>query len=60
MQAAKERKLSASLLSIKLFWGPELEREKRTRLAERKRADRAEALLKTQLGKVSRAMLGVA
>lgn len=28
----KERKLSASLLSIKLFWGPELEKERKLRL----------------------------
>ena len=46
-----ERKLGASLLSIKLFWGPELEREKRLRVAERKRAQKSESLLKDQLEK---------
>ena len=46
-----ERKLAASLLSIKLFWGPELEREKRLRLGERQRASKSEKLLKDQLDK---------
>jgi len=47
----RERKLQASLLSIKMFWAPELEKERRSRISERKRADKAETVLKTQLEK---------
>eukprot|EP00040_Diaphanoeca_grandis_P033742 m.207333 g.207333 ORF g.207333 m.207333 type:complete len:864 (+) comp32981_c0_seq2:108-2699(+) len=47
----RERKLQASLLSIKMFWAPELEKERRSRITERKRADKAETVLKMQLEK---------
>lgn len=47
----KERKLSASLLSIKLYWGPELDKERRLRQTAIQRADAAEVLLREQLGK---------
>lgn len=46
-----ERKLSASLLSIKLYWGPELDKERRLRQTDSQRADAAEILLREQLGK---------
>lgn len=47
----RERKLQASLLSIKMFWAPELEKERRAKISERKRADKAEEVLKLQLEK---------
>jgi hypothetical protein len=49
-------RLQASLLSIKMFWAPELERERRTRMAEKTRAERAERVLKEQLEKGVRYM----
>ncbi|EDQ87469.1 uncharacterized protein MONBRDRAFT_33287 [Monosiga brevicollis MX1] len=44
----KDRKLSASLLSIKLFWAPELEKERRAKTMEKQRAEAAEILLREQ------------
>ena len=51
-----QHRLQASLLSIKMFWAPELERERRTRMAEKTRAERAERVLKEQLEKGVRYM----
>eukprot|EP00037_Helgoeca_nana_P027544 m.315910 g.315910 ORF g.315910 m.315910 type:complete len:1007 (+) comp27534_c0_seq2:238-3258(+) len=51
-----ERKLQASLLSIKMFWAPELERERKVRLVEKTRAEKAERVLKEQLEKGVRYM----
>lgn len=44
---ARERKLSASLLSIKLFWGPELDKERRLRMAGRVVGNRGGGMLGT-------------
>jgi hypothetical protein len=49
-------RLQASLLSIKMFWAPELERERKVRLVEKTRAEKAERVLKEQLEKGVRYM----
>eukprot|EP00730_Choanoeca_flexa_P018788 TRINITY_DN9155_c0_g1_i3.p1 TRINITY_DN9155_c0_g1~~TRINITY_DN9155_c0_g1_i3.p1 ORF type:complete len:1195 (+),score=475.15 TRINITY_DN9155_c0_g1_i3:155-3739(+) len=52
----KERKVQASVLSIKAFWGPELEKERKAREAERQRAEAAEVLLRQQEARNDRYM----
>eukprot|EP00045_Choanoeca_perplexa_P016573 m.224698 g.224698 ORF g.224698 m.224698 type:complete len:1205 (+) comp17297_c0_seq1:198-3812(+) len=55
----KERKVQASVLSIKAFWGPELEKERQARESERQRAEAAEVLLRQQESRNERYMIRI-